>query len=431
MDNSSFIAFDETWTQTFRHIFGLLDKELRLDDKTDPIWECGGSVLQIIEEWPEEVKQLAHRKLHTWPFREVPLSWRRAYEDASLHQVRKLVKTRLDGCIRHEHGKTNDADLDLSTLSSTLDMAIIMTGAPKHGKLIEDIFSHMQSCLTTISSAELDEHATFPSDSNHVPLTSTVPEGAEIDLDQFSRHMHASSGPLVIRDATKHWPAYRLWRNPGYLWRQTLNGRRLVPVELGRSYTDDGWSQRIMSYGEYLEKYLMDPINPEKGYLAQHDLLDQIPALSRDIEYPDLCYADMPPSKTGVATLDLPIRNAWIGPAHTITPLHTDPYHNILCQVVGRKYIQLYSPEETPKLYPRGVDEAGINMDNTSYVDVAAARGSEEAAAAGQDVQYPLFRDAKYLECILEAGQALYIPEGWWHYVESLEVSFNVSYWFN
>lgn len=32
-------------------------------------------------------------------------------------------------------------------------------------------------------------------------------------------------------------------------------------------------------------------------------------------------------------------------------------------------------------------------------------------------------------DCVLEAGQMLYIPRGWWHYVKSTTVSFSVSYW--
>jgi ribosomal protein L16 Arg81 hydroxylase len=32
-------------------------------------------------------------------------------------------------------------------------------------------------------------------------------------------------------------------------------------------------------------------------------------------------------------------------------------------------------------------------------------------------------------DCVLEAGQMLFIPPGWWHYVQSTTVSFSVSYW--
>jgi Cupin-like domain len=35
-----------------------------------------------------------------------------------------------------------------------------------------------------------------------------------------------------------------------------------------------------------------------------------------------------------------------------VTPLHTDPYHNLLAQVVGRKHVRLYPPQATPRLYP-------------------------------------------------------------------------------
>ena len=223
-------------------------------------------------------------------------------------------------------------------------------------------------------------------------------------------------------------------------------------MELGRSYTDEGWGQKILTFKEFMEKYMMRDIKevqPGKrtdrcadglersddeglgiGYLAQHDLFSQVPLLRNDISIPDYCFTEPLGSvesdldgKCATPRLEEPLLNAWFGPGGTISPLHTDPYHNILCQVVGKKYIRLYSPDETDKLYPRGV-EAGVNMDNTSELDVE-----------GKDDQllkdYPLFREASYVETVLEEGQCLYIPVGWWHYVRSLSASFSVSFWWN
>ena len=35
-----------------------------------------------------------------------------------------------------------------------------------------------------------------------------------------------------------------------------------------------------------------------------------------------------------------------------VTPAHTDPHHNLLAQVRGRKYVRLYRPDDLPALYP-------------------------------------------------------------------------------
>lgn len=39
-------------------------------------------------------------------------------------------------------------------------------------------------------------------------------------------------------------------------------------------------------------------------------------------------------------------------PAPAVTPLHTDPHHNLLAQVVGHKYVRLYHPSLSDALYP-------------------------------------------------------------------------------
>lgn len=192
---------------------------------------------------------------------------------------------------------------------------------------------------------------------------------------------------------------------------------------------------------------------PDKSaYLAQHQLFAQLPSLRNDILIPDYCYTSPPkrhpPTETESSGLDqpeleAPLLNAWLGPPGTISPLHNDPYHNILAQVVGRKYVRLYAPRETARLVARG-KENGVEMGNTSALDVGVVEGWDcvtpstyDEQGGGEEQGMPSEEDVKafkalpFVDCILGPGDALYIPIGWWHYVRGLSVSFSVSFWWN
>ena len=221
-----------------------------------------------------------------------------------------------------------------------------------------------------------------------------------------------------------------------------------------------------MSFGEYLERHMLqDPSKPESerqtGYLAQHDLFAQVPELRSDICIPDYCYANMALHGNGDehnsgededdddVNRDVML-NAWFGPAHTISPLHTDPHHNILAQVVGHKYVRLYGPAQTGRLYPRS-REGEVDMSNTSLVDIDLAMKAFEgmnlkpnaniSGDSTSDVdggvkdefmdRFPAFFDAQYVEGVLGPGDCLFVPRGWWHFIRSMSASCSVSFWWD
>lgn len=487
----------------------------------DPILECSDSLFDLLFHNTEKALAIADAKLRVYPFHDVHIRWRRLYIDASIVKTCLIIayyrqaSARVDGKELNVAQLMQEIKLDnvqgdwLSIAIGVLDKAIILTGAPLREKVIENLLLGVQDMLgdesDSLDSSSDDDgrrrrsskrrkliEPLFPPDALPEPeIQFPVDSVTTPSFECLENHIKNIRTPLLIKDMLGHWPSmsHRPWTSRDYWMRRTLGGRRLVPVEVGRSYTDEGWGQKIMPFKEFVDKYIW-PDAPdgvtneggETGYMAQHDLIRQIPALRRDITVPDACYItppgpepgtpvylakerereatnqqDIPSSQSGPDSAseegtpfvfsDDPIINTWIGPAWTISPLHHDPYHNMLVQVVGTKYIRLYSPK-TPasQIHPRGKekaystekaeDDSGteqtverlIDMSNTSEVDIAAIELSPAEAETWEE-KWPGFMQAEYVETVLHEGECLYIPIGWWHYVRGLSGGISVSFW--
>lgn len=127
-----------------------------------------------------------------------------------------------------------------------------------------------------------------------------------------------------------------------------------------------------MLINEFIDTYILritepqgaDNDSPGIGYVAQHRIFHQIPLLRRDIIIPDYCELLLPedeisvrserreedelhPAKrlrtaSGCSDLreecseqDDILIQGWFGPVGTVSPLHHDPYHNLLTQICG------------------------------------------------------------------------------------------------
>ncbi|XP_070565402.1 jmjC domain-containing protein F-like [Ptychodera flava] len=100
----------------------------------------------------------------------------------------------------------------------------------------------------------------------------------------------------------------------------------------------------------------------------------------------------------------------WIGTRGNVTPLHYDRNHGLLAQIVGRKELLLFSPEDTSNLYPY---PSYSNRSHTSRVNL------RELETEGS--RFPKLEDAQRYHCILQPGELLYMPPFWWHDVTSLD----------
>lgn len=69
------------------------------------------------------------------------------------------------------------------------------------------------------------------------------------------------------------WPAINKWKDLNYLIK--LAGARLVPVEIGSSYADAEWSQKLITLEEFINTRVVQK-NEKPTYLAQHQLFNQV-----------------------------------------------------------------------------------------------------------------------------------------------------------
>jgi len=105
----------------------------------------------------------------------------------------------------------------------------------------------------------------------------------------------------------------------------------------------------------------------------------------------------------------------WIGPAGTVTPLHSDFDDNIFAQVWGTKRIFLSPPHHDEFLYTREANPVLF--------------GSPFDPENPDFERYPLAREATMIEVIVQPGDMLYVPAGWYHQVRALTFSLSSNRW--
>lgn len=221
--------------------------------------------------------------------------------------------------------------------------------------------------------------------------------------------------PIVFRGLVKDWPAvsdrYRRWALLNNLKQRILesgNGRNcMVPIELGENFMDRNLQKSevdLLSLLEYFD--LSDGKDVPRIYLAQHGL-DEIAVMKDDVSPPSIC---------GTGKGHIYRTNIWFG-GHkgTESPCHHDPFHNVLCQVVGSKQVTLVDPVHSYALYPA----LHTVQSNTSQVSFTRP----------DYTKHPLFNDTVLYRCVLEPGDAVFIPLRWWHHCISTSLSCSVNFW--
>jgi len=227
-----------------------------------------------------------------------------------------------------------------------------------------------------------------------------------VTADEFLREFYAPGRPAVISGEIDHWPALREW-SADYL--VAAVGDAMVEFQGGRSegelferYKDR--HSRQLPFAEFMARATAQEGNDI--YLTAYNSrcnTEALQCLERDLRpLPELLAED------GRAR-----GMFWIGPAGTFTPLHHDLTNNLLVQLVGRKRVVLVDALHLPRLY----NDQHVFSEIEDLTDPALdlARYTKLAGLSAHEV-------------VLEPGQMLYIPLGWWHQVEALDFSVSLTH---
>uniref|UniRef100_A0A1A7XD97 Lysine-specific demethylase 8 n=1 Tax=Iconisemion striatum TaxID=60296 RepID=A0A1A7XD97_9TELE len=357
--------------------------------------------------YSQVVLDISWERLNTGTWRHVEKDWRRVYSYGCLFKVAALCRE-------------SPSEDEIIQAVRTCDMGLLM-GTAIMDNILQVFVRILQSEIRKTTKEEETDYVETKRIKLAVLCVPSIREELAVErikcpsLESFNTNYLLPLKPVILEGIIDHWPA--LNNHPWSLeYLRSVAGCRTVPVEVGSRYTDEDWSQTLLTVNEFIDKYILEKVQISQsgeralGYLAQHQLFDQIPELKEDICIPDYCCLGEGDEE------DITV-NAWFGPTGTVSPLHQDPQQNFLAQVVGSKYIRLYSPEDSDKLYPH----QSQLLHNTSQVEVE-----------NPDLErFPEFVRAPYLECVLQPGDVLFIPVKHWHYVRSLDVSFSVSFWWS
>lgn len=226
-----------------------------------------------------------------------------------------------------------------------------------------------------------------------------------LSREEFLELYYSKNIPVVINGLMKNWPALNLW-TLDYL--KSKFGDEIVEIQMGRNrdpiYEENSdYLKQKISFGKYIDMILQGGETNDYYMTANNHVIEnaKMKALLDDIEiFPEFLRPDHKASELFF----------WLGPAGTITPLHHDRQNIFMAQVMGRKLIKLVAPEQTHLVYNHRTVFSQVDCENPNFE------------------RFPLFQKATVITGILNPGQVLFLPNGWWHYVRALDISTTVTF---
>ena len=227
-----------------------------------------------------------------------------------------------------------------------------------------------------------------------------IPRESGITRARFLEEYVKPQKPVVLENLTSDWPATEKW-NLDYMVK--MAGEKTVPLFDNRpissnyKFNEPHLKMKMKEYVELLKK------GPTSYRIFLYNLLKEVPELQKDFSYP----------KFGLKLLkQLPM--LFFGGENSKVFMHYDiDFANILhFHFEGEKECILFPPSQTKYLYkvPHAlISREDINFSNPDFE------------------KFPALKKARGYRTHLKHGDALYMPEGYWHQMTYLTAGFSMS----
>lgn len=221
-----------------------------------------------------------------------------------------------------------------------------------------------------------------------------------ISSNDFINNYLNKSQPVILKDFIR--PESACWTKWSYDYFKQIAGDEIIDIfgkeEDGQSYVASPPVAR-KSFGEYLD---IIKAGPTELRLFLFNLMKLRPELKKDVLYNDV---------TGGKILqNLPFMFFGGEGAATRNHFDIDMSHVFISQFQGTKRIWLFPNDQSELMYKLPYNFHSIaNLKNSSLEE------------------YPALQYLNGFEAVIHPGETLYMPAGWWHYIQYETEGYSIS----
>lgn len=221
-----------------------------------------------------------------------------------------------------------------------------------------------------------------------------------ISKSEFVQNYVKPQIPVVIENLIDDWPAASKW---DFDYIKAKVGDKVVPlyddrpVDYKDGFNEPHATMKMSAYIDLLQR------EPTKYRIFLYNVLKEVPELQEDFNFPDIGLRLMK---------SLPMLFFGGEDSHTFMHYDIDLANILHFHFQGKKECILFPNKEKKHMYK--VPHSLITHESIDFSNPDFER-------------WPALKNAKGYKTELEHGNALYMPEGYWHYMRYITPGFSMS----